>query len=386
MEQGKNITLQRLLLYNFKNYEEAELVFETERIVCLLGHNGSGKTNLLDAIHYLCFTKSFFNPADSQNITSGHEQGSIAGEFDKDGHHEHIQIALRKSQRKVMKRNFKEYDRLSEHIGLLPAVMLTPYDIALVWEGSEERRRFIDSAISQYSHAYLEHLVQYNHALLQRNNLLKTFSARGGYHPTLLEPWDAHLIHHGSHLHSQRAAFLQSFVLVFKQVYDTISGGKELPDLLYASELNEKNFETLLLESADKDRVLERTTQGIHKDDLDFVLDGRTLKKYASQGQQKSYLIALKLAQLEWMKHNASLAPILLLDDVFDKVDEQRVKQMMHWLIENHSGQVFITDTHPERMPALLNELGAGHDVWQVSDGKVEQQTHLMAKPLRLQH
>lgn len=374
----QSVLLERLVLYNFKNYEEAELSFASS-VVCFLGNNGSGKTNLLDAIHYLSFTKSFFNQTDSQNITSGHEQCSISGEFTRGELPEHITCAIRKNQRKVLKRNFKEYDKLSEHIGLLPSVIVTPYDIELIWEGSEERRRFIDSTISQYSKSYLDHLVQYNHVLLQRNNLLKSFSMRGGYSTEVMEPWDFKLCEIGQYIHSQRTSFMEEFIPLFKEVYAVISSGKEVPDLVYESELNERKLEELLKGSIEKDRALERTTCGIHKDDLDFSLNTFSLKKYASQGQQKSFLFALKLAQYALLRNHVGSNPILMLDDLFDKVDEQRVRQILHWLKDNNVGQVFITDTHTERIPHLLQSMHVQHEVWQVSDGKVYKESEVLS-------
>ncbi len=365
----QKIFLDRLALYNFKNYEEAELNFSSP-VVCFLGNNGSGKTNLLDAIYYLSFTKSFFNPADTQNITSGHDQGSITGEFKRGDMPELVSCGIRKNHRKVMKRNFKEYEKLAEHIGLLPAVIVTPYDIELIWEGSEERRRFIDTTISQYSKTYLDQLLQYNHVLAQRNNLLKSFAMRGGFSADVLEPWDYQLADKAQFIHTQRELFLKEFIPTFTEIYEIISSGKEQPQLVYESELNTRNMMDMLAASQEKDRILERTTCGIHKDDLDFQLNGFSLKKYASQGQQKSFLFALKLAQYALLRNHTGTSPILMLDDLFDKVDEQRVHQILLWLKENNVGQVFITDTHTERIPAILQRMHMPHEVWHVDGGK----------------
>jgi len=293
----KNIRLERLTLYNFKNYSEAELVFKNN-VVCFTGNNGSGKTNLLDAIHYLSSCRSFFNTIDSQNIQNGHEQASITGEFVRDDIPEQIICAIRKNQRKVFKRNFKEYDKLAEHIGLLPVVIITPYDIELIWEGSEVRRKFLDATISLQSKPYLEALMAYNHAMLQRNNLLKSFGQRGGYNYELLEPWDYILVEHGTFIFEERKKFLAEFIEDFKTVYQTICNGKEQTDITYESELHNRPLDKLLNDSREKDRILERTTCGIHKDDLSFTINGLPIKKFASQGQQKSFLFALKFACL----------------------------------------------------------------------------------------
>ncbi len=369
----QSIFIHKLCLYNFKNYEEVNLTFDAH-VICLLGNNGSGKTNLLDAIHYLSFTKSFFNQIDAQNIMSGHDQCSISGEFVRGDLPENISCAIRKNQKKIVKRNFKEYTKLSEHIGLLPAVIVTPYDIELIWEGSEGRRRFIDATISQYSSTYLNQLVQYNHILLQRNNLLKTFATRGGFSTEAIEPWDFQLADKGQYIYEQRKLFMEEFTPIFKEIYEVISSGKEVPDLQYASELKDQNFPDILKSTIEKDRVLERTTSGTHKDDIDFFLNTFSLKKYASQGQQKSFLFALKLAQYVLLRNHIGTNPILMLDDLFDKLDEQRVHQILLWLKENKVGQVFITDTHPHRIPLMLKKMDVQNETWKVADSAVEKE------------
>lgn len=366
----KDIRLERLTLYNFKNYEDAALEF-TQKIICFTGNNGSGKTNLLDAIYYLSFSRSFFNTIDSQNIKTGQEQASITGEFLRDDIPEQIVCALRKNQRKVFKRNFKEYDKLADHLGLLPAVIVTPYDIELIWEGSEVRRKFLDATISLQSKPYLEALLAYNHALLQRNNLLKHFGQKGGYSYDLLEPWDYHLIEHGGYLHEQRKLFLLEFKQEFNAVYQTICSGKEQTDITYESELFERSMDKILRDNRDKDRILERTASGIHKDDLNFTIEELPIKKFASQGQQKSFLFALKLAQYHFIRNHSGNTPILLLDDLFDKIDETRMMQILRWIKENEVGQVFITDTHQKRIPELLNNMELTNEIWEVSNGTV---------------
>jgi DNA replication and repair protein RecF len=359
------LSIAKLSLFQFKNYESIEINFDAP-VVCFLGDNGEGKTNLLDAIHYLTSCKSYFNAVDSQNIKSGEDQGSIAGEFMRNYQPEMVHCALRKNQRKIFKRNHKEYDRLAEHIGFLPSVIITPYDIELILEGSEVRRKFVDITISQYSNKYLEHLVAYNQALSQRNNLLKSFGKSGKYTPELLEPWDFQLVQHATFIYEERLKFFEKFIPVFNGMYQTISNGKEQASLEYKSDLATDSLENLLLKNRDKDKFLERTSAGIHKDELEFLLDGHPLKKFASQGQQKSYLIALKLAQYLTLKQENEATPILLLDDLYDKVDETRVGNLLAWLHQNHRGQIFITDTHTDRIPALLSKMEAKFEAFHI--------------------
>jgi DNA replication and repair protein RecF len=364
-----DLYLQHLSLYNFKNYEEAGLDFKSQ-FVCFAGNNGSGKTNLLDAICYLSTCKSFFNPVDSQNIFFGNDQCSITGNFRKDEQLEQVVCSIRKNQRKIVKRNFKEYEKLAEHIGLFPAVIITPYDIELIWEGSEVRRKFIDSTLSQLSRHYLDYLVAYNHALLQRNNLLKSFS-KGGYSKDMIEPWDFQLADKATFLFSERKKFLEEFTIRFNEVYQEICGGIELTGIDYKSDLEHKDMLTLLTENAERDRFLERTSSGIHRDDLEFLINGYALKKFGSQGQQKSFLFALKLAQYEFMSQHLGVKPILMLDDLFDKIDEKRMTSILDWLSARGVGQVFITDTHLTRIPDILEKRGLDHEVWAVDRGKV---------------
>ncbi len=367
----KELYLQHLSLYNFKNYSEAVLDFKAQ-VVCFAGDNGSGKTNLLDAIHYLSTCKSFFNPVDSQNIRLESDQCSVTGEFRRDGHPEQIICTLRKHQRKVFKRNFKEYEKLSEHIGLIPAVIVTPYDIELIWEGSEVRRKFLDSTISSLSRPYLENLIAYNHALLQRNNLLKAFAKQGKFSTESLEPWNYQLADKGTFIFEERKKFVAEFIAEFSEVYRIISGERELTGINYQSDLAEMNFEDLLLRNADRDRILERTSTGIHRDDLDFTIHSNPLKKFGSQGQQRSFLFALKLAQYQFIRHHQGLNPILMLDDLFDKIDETRMNQILDWLAKNDVGQIFITDTHLQRIPEILRKRKISYEVWEVNQGQVK--------------
>jgi DNA replication and repair protein RecF len=363
----REIRLHKLSLYQFKCYKEAFLEFSSP-VICFLGHNGAGKTNLLDAVHYLAFCKGYFNPVDAQNIQTGSEECSISGEFLRGEFPEHIVCAWRKSQRKSVKRNQKEYDKLSEHIGLLPTVFITPYDTELILEGSEVRRKFTDATLSQVYPAYLDHLMRYNQALQQRNALLKQTGRSGSVPDLLFEPWDHQLALHGEAIHEFRRSFFEKFEPIFNRIYHQISQGKEIPSLRYVSDLSEGPLIPLLRDSMARDRALERTTKGIHKDELEFLLDGMMLRRFGSQGQQKSFLIALKLAQLIFLRDQTQLSPILMLDDLFDKLDEGRVLNLLQWIRLNHQGQLFITDTHHDRIPALLKKLEIPFEAWDVEN------------------
>jgi DNA replication and repair protein RecF len=370
-EQALRVKLERLTLYQFKNYASTELHFSAP-VVCFLGNNGSGKTNLLDAIHYLSFSKSYFNTADSQNILHGEDQCSITGDFVRGELPEHIVCTLRKGLRKVFKRNHKEYDRMADHIGLLPSVIITPYDAELIYDGSEVRRKFMDSTISQRSAVYLDHLIQYNQALQQRNNLLKQMAERNQFTEELLEPWDFQLANHGRVLFEMRNSFVSEFTPLFERIYHFVTNGKETPKVGYTADLANSSFEDLLLKSRQKDRVLQRTCVGVHKDELEFELNGLSLKKFASQGQQKSFLISLKLAQLAYLKEHLKINPLLLLDDLYDKVDDGRVARLLLWLKENPCGQVFITDTNTERIPAILQRMHIDMQCFEVNDASLQ--------------
>ena len=293
--------LKKLSVLNFKNYPEAELLFSSH-INCLTGNNGEGKTNILDAIHYLSFCKSFFNPIDSQNILHESPFFLIQGLFQIENQEDDIYCGLKRNQKKQFKRNKKEYARLAEHIGLYPLVMISPADSELITEGSESRRKFIDSVIAQFDRDYLENLISYNKVLSQRNALLKQFGDSRQFDKTSLEIWDIQLIDYGKKAHKKRQDFINSFIPIFQKYYELISGGREQVGMDYISHLNEHPFIDVLEKALNRDRAMEYTTVGIHKDDLEFTINGYPLKKYASQGQQKSFLIALKLAQFDFIK------------------------------------------------------------------------------------
>lgn len=363
--------LKKLSILNFKNYEEANLDFSTE-INCFLGPNGSGKTNILDAIFYLAFCKSFFNPSDSQLIRNEEAFFVVEGSFDRNEKEERIYCGLKKGQKKQFKRNKKQYEKLADHIGFVPLVMISPADSQLITEGSEVRRRFLDLIISQYDRQYLDELIQYNRALSQRNRLLKKFMEIRSFDESNLELWDEQLIKHGKPIYEARKEFIEKFLPLFQKNYDFISDQKEKVELEYSSQLATHDFGQLLKDSREKDRRLTHSSAGIHKDDLQFSLGDMPLKKFGSQGQQKTFLLSLKLAQAEFLKEEKQIPPILLLDDIYDKLDEERVARLMEIVQKDWFGQVFISDTHHDRLPKLFDELKTEYKAFSVKNGGVE--------------
>lgn len=363
--------LKKLDVLNYKNCEEAHLEFSSN-INCFLGDNGQGKTNLLDAIFYLAFCKSFFNPADSQVMR--HEQPFmlIQGDFMIKEQTESIYCGIKKGQKKQFKRNKKEYERLADHIGLIPLVMISPEDSQLILEGSEVRRRFLDLIISQYNRNYLDSLISYNKALAQRNRLLKKFMETRSFDEASLEIWDEQLIQYGQPVFEARQDFVKSFIPLFQKHYAFISGQAEIVNLVYESQLAGGDFRELLKEHREKDRRRTYSNAGIHKDDLLFEIDSRPIKKFGSQGQQKTFLLALKLAQAEFLKDIKEISPILMLDDIYDKLDENRVSKLMEAVQDSFFGQVFISDTHVDRLPELFEKLGASFKHFIIKKGEVQ--------------
>lgn len=347
--------LRNLSVFNFKNYDQANLGFVPE-VNVFAGNNGSGKTNLLDAIHYLSLCKSYFNPIDSQQIKQGTDWFMVQGDFEKDDIPYNIACSLKKNQKKLFKKDKKEYQRLADHIGLFPLVMISPVDTGIVMEGSEERRKFMDNVISQTDSQYLHRLIAYNRSLLQRNALLKQIGRNGMPDKHLLEVLDAQLIDHGQEIHKKRQAFIETFLPGFEQHYSFLSGSAEQVRLQYESQLQHQGFAELLASSFERDRASERTTAGIHKDDLIFTIhDDLPLKKFGSQGQQKSFLIALKLAQYTYFMEVKGFKPLLLLDDIFDKLDDLRVRKLMEMVSRDEFGQLFITDTDAARVQRIFD-------------------------------
>ena len=364
--------LSNLSLLNFKNCQEISIEF-SERVNCFLGNNGQGKTNLLDAIHYLSYTKSFFNSIDSQNILFNQPFLTIESNCMVDDESVHLHCALKRGDKKIFRKNKKAYKRLSDHIGLLPVVMITPFDINLVLDGSEIRRKFIDVLISQFNKAYLDQLIGYNRLLLQRNKLLKKWAESNLFQPDLLEVINVQLVEKGNFIYSTRKQFLLDFIPEFNHFYEKISKSSEHVELHYESSLNGNTFSSLLQENLDKDRRLTYTSVGIHKDDLIFKIHDQPLKKFGSQGQQKSFLIALKLAKFQFIKNQKGFAPILLLDDIFDKLDNNRVSYLLDLIQSKELGQTFITDTDLEKVPAILASMKIDYKAFEINNGKTKQ-------------
>ena len=361
------MVLQTLSILNYKNIAEAELAF-SPKINCFIGDNGMGKTNLLDAIYYLSFCKSHSNPIDSQNILHEADFFMLTGHYTVNGTQEEIYCGMKRKQKKQFKRNKKEYERLSDHIGLLPLVMVSPDDAVLISEGSEERRKFIDGVISQFNHTYLQKLLQYNNALKQRNALLKAENVQDD---SLYEIWEEQMAELGEYIYTERTKFINEFTHVFQQFYAEISGGKEQISLQYQSQHENRNILQSLSATRERDRILGYTTQGIHKDELEMLLDEFPMKRVGSQGQNKTYLISLKFAQYDFLKRTHKISPILLLDDIFDKLDAKRVQQIIRIVSGNLFGQIFISDTNREHLDTLLADLDNQAMIFTVKDGRI---------------
>lgn len=363
--------LKQLSVINFKNYAGAELTF-SEGVNAFIGNNGAGKTNLLDAIHYLSLCKSYFNPIDSQQIKQGEDFFIITGTFNRNDKTEAIACSVKRNQKKQFKRNKKDYQRLADHIGLLPLVMVSPYDISIIIEGSDERRKFIDNVISQTDNNYLDELITYNKVLANRNALLKAIADTGKYDPGLLEVLDEQLAISGTRIFEKRKAFMEVFTPVFNQHYQFLSEDAEQVELTYESPLLTDDLAVLLKKNIERDRALERTTAGIHRDDLQFVIHGMPMKKFGSQGQQKSFLIALKLAQYSFLTQQKGFRPLLLLDDIFDKLDDKRITKLMQMVSDHSFGQVFITDANNTRIEHVFAHIGIPVKLFKVKEGEVD--------------
>lgn len=363
--------LKHLSVLNFKNYTESTLDFLPE-VNAFAGENGAGKTNLLDAIHYLSLCKSYFNPIDSQHIKKGEDWFMIQGEFDTDDRLDNVSCSLKRNQKKQFKRNKKDYPRLADHIGQFPSVMISPNDSVIITEGSEERRKFIDNVISQTDNRYLDTLISYNRILLQRNAILKNIREKGVFDLGLMEVLNVQLVDVGEVIYAHRKRFMASFLPEFQRHYRFLSEGAEEVSLEYESPLHECEFLSLLNQTLEKDRILERTSQGIHKDDLSFTIhDDMPLKKFGSQGQQKSFLIALKLAQYSFLRREKKYKPLLLLDDIFDKLDEKRTRKLMQMVSDDEFGQIFITDTDAVRLQKIFEDIAQPIRIFAIQGGMV---------------
>ena len=355
--------LKKIALFNYKNFSEVNFDFDS-KINCFVGKNGIGKTNVLDAIYHLSYGKSYFNPLAVQNIKHGEDFFVIDGEFEKKGRNEQIVCSLKKGQKKILKRNSKQYEKFSDHIGFIPLVIISPADRDLIVEGSETRRKFIDSVISQLDAKYLQQLIQYQKVMAQRNALLKYFALNHVFETDTLSIYNEQLNSLGHKIFEKRKQFLADFIPIFNKHHQAITGSQESVQLVYESQLHENSLLTLLQENLNKDRALHYTTVGTHRDDLSFEIDQYSIKKFGSQGQQKSFLIALKLAQFEFVKKQSGEKPLLLFDDIFDKLDESRVAKIIEMVNNDDFGQLFISDTHPERTESIVKSTHQSYKIF----------------------
>ncbi len=365
------MVLENLHVLHFKNYEEATLPFSAH-INCFIGDNGSGKTNLLDAIYYLSLTKSAFTASDLQNIKQDEEYFITRGRFKTDEKVTTVQCYVKAGQKKIITVNKVSYERVSEHVGKFPVVLISPHDTDLIREGSEDRRKFFDSLMAQLDHSYLTLLIQYNHVLKQRNSLLKHFAEKNYVDREYLQVLDEQLLPLGTQLSSRRAAYVATFEPVFQRHYQHLSGSSETVTLAYQSQLTRQNYAYLLDQSQRKDLLLQRTNVGPHKDDFVFLMDGKSVKSFGSQGQQKSYVIALKLAQFEVLAAKNQHKPLLLLDDIFDRLDQKRIERLMQLVADNTFGQIFLTDTHLDRTDQILKPFSNNIRRFRISAGQAE--------------
>lgn len=367
--------LKQLNITNFKNLEQVNLDLSSG-LNCFIGDNGEGKTNLLDAVYYLSMAKSYFNQSDTQLIRHGEGFFMLQGLYERNGADEQISCGVKRGDGKVLKRSGKQYERLADHIGFIPLVMVSPTDSALITDSGEERRRYLNGLISQLDRDYLESLIRYNFALAQRNKLLKQ---AGMLDRDMLDTLDMQLSDYGQRIYDKRTQIIESMTPYFTMVYAVVSGSKEDVALAYRSDLSKDSLYNLLKQSFDKDRALQHTSVGIHRDDVEMSLGEHPIKRVGSQGQQKTYLLALKLAQFELYKKYTGIAPLLLLDDVFDKLDMARVAQLIQLVANNGFGQIFLTDSNKTRLDTILGNIDKSYALFRVKGGEVEALNHQSA-------
>lgn len=360
--------LKRISILNYKNLEQVELSF-SPKLNCFFGQNGMGKTNLLDAVYFLSFCKSAGNPIDSQNICHDADFFVIQGFYEAaDGTPEEIYCGMKRRQKKQFKRNKKEYTRLSDHIGFLLLVMVSPADSELIAGGSDERRRFMDVVISQYDKEYLDALIRYNKALVQRNTLLKSEQP---VEEELFLVWEEMMAQAGEVVFRKREAFIREFIPIFQSFYSFISQDREKVGLSYDSHARDASLLEVLKESRARDQIMGYSLRGVHKDELNMLLGDFPIKREGSQGQNKTYLVALKLAQFDFLKRTGTTVPLLLLDDIFDKLDASRVEQIIKLVAGDSFGQIFITDTNREHLDRILHKVGSDYKMFRVEQGTV---------------
>ncbi len=358
--------VESLSIVNYKNIGEAEIKF-SPRLNCFVGGNGAGKTNFFDAIYFLCCCKSRTNAIDKDNIKHDADFFMLQGDFMRNGVTEHITVGLKRGKHKSFKRNGKEYGKLQLHIGLLPAVMVSPDDSVLIAGGSEERRKFADGVISQYDPVYLDNLLRYNRLLMQRNSMLKD----GCSDNELFEVCEMQMADLADYIYEGRVRFLEKLSPLFNHFYEKLCSGSERVAFRYRSHLQNGSLLPQMQATRERDKIIGFSTKGIHKDDFEMFLNDYPLKKNGSQGQSKSFLVALKLAQYEMLKHAGNLKPILLLDDIFDKLDAGRVEKIINLVSGDDFGQIFITDTNRQHIDLLLQNSGAEYALFNVAQGEI---------------
>lgn len=357
--------LEKIVISDFRNIQLQELEF-SPNVNCISGNNGEGKTNLLDAVYYLSMTKSAFATSDRYTFRHGTDEFSISGTYRmENGLASRFAVKVTDGGEKKLRRDDKPYSKVSEHIGTLPIVMVSPSDISLVSESGEERRRFVNSVISQMDREYMTSLQQYNRLLLQRNRILKEAEPDRA----LLEVVDMRMASCAEPVYDARKRFVEELRPVVAEYYKALSGDSEQVEVSYSSELSKASLDAILSSAFEKDRVLKYTTSGIHRDDLIFTMNGHPIRRFGSQGQQKSFLVALKFAQYEIMKNNYGFAPILLLDDVFDKLDMSRISNLLQMVASSDFGQIFITDSNKVRMSGIVDGLTKDRVYFDTSEG-----------------
>ena len=363
--------LDKLSIINYKNIQAATLDL-SPKLNCFIGHNGEGKTNLLDAVYYLSFCKSAFNPKDSEVMRHEADYFVLEGDYSTDaGEHEQVYCGMKRGTKKHFKRNKKEYRRLSQHIGLVPLIFVSPADATLIEGGSEERRKLMDVVISQYDTPYIESLSRYNKALQQRNSLLKQEEEPDS---TLLELLEMQMAEHGEVVYRKRAAFVEELMPVFQRIYQTICSDREQVSLEYVSHCQRGNLLDIIQRDRAKDRIMGYSLHGTHKDDLVMKLGGYPMKREGSQGQNKTYVLALKLAQFDFLRRTAgNNTPLLLLDDIFDKLDSSRVEQIVRLVSGDDFGQIFITDTNRDHLDKILQGSGFSYKLFSVEGGEINE-------------
>lgn len=377
--------LRKLSILNYKNICEAQLEL-SPKMNCFIGPNGAGKTNVLDVVYYLSFCRSASNPIDSQVIRHEEPFCMIEGEYEDEmrkekgemengsvtPHYEIVSVGMKRGQKKHFKRNKKEYRKLSEHIGLIPLVVVSPSDTFLIEGGSEERRRLMDMVISQYDRSYIDHLSRYNTALAQRNSLLKMEDQTPD--PALMQIWEEQMAEEGEQIFLRRRSFVEELIPVFQEYYQQISQHRENVGLNYVSHCQRGPLLEVIQRDRIKDLALGYSLHGVHRDDLEFTLDGHLMRREGSQGQNKTYVIALKLAQFDFLKRTASqTTPLLLLDDIFDKLDASRVEQIVKLVSGDSFGQIFITDTNRDHLDQILSSSALDYKIFHVEDGMIHE-------------